>query len=152
MKNGTNENCAVLGFLESAGAAALESRRLRRRLDGLSERRAKLRTQSGAVARKLGKLIDAECERELAVVKQELESYQQVEAFLARVPDRIHRTILRRRYLDVGLSWTEIQDKLAEDGLLYSQRHIIRLHTQAVKAAQMLWSMEGEEGEDKKRR
>ena len=152
MKQEMHKEDSVLMFLESAGAAALESRRLQRRLDGLSQRRARLRLQKGAAARKLTKLIDEERERELAVTQRELESYRQVESFLEKIPDGMHRTILRRRYLDVGRSWTEIHDQLAEDGLFYSGRHIMRLHTQAVAAAQMLWNKEREEGAGKERR
>lgn len=152
MRSEMREEASVLNFLESAGAAALESRRLRRRLDGLGERRSQLRLRKGAAARRLARLLDEEQERELAAVKLELESYRKVEAFLARIPDGTYRTILRRRYLDVGLSWSEIRDRLEEDGLYYSERHIARLHTQAVEAAQTLWNREREEGEVKKRR
>lgn len=152
MRNETREEASVLSFLESAGAAALECSRLRRRLDGLGERREQLRQRKGTAARKIAQMLDEEHERELAAAEKELESYRRVEAFLNRIPDGTYRTILRRRYLDVGLSWTEIRDRLAEDGLYYSERHITRLHTQAVEAAQMLWNREREEGEGGKRR
>ena len=152
MRNGMNEKQTVVGFLESAGAAAMESRRLQRRVESLTEQQSKLLSRKGAAARKLTRLIDTERTRELALMEQELESYRAVEKFLAKIPDGAHRTILRRRYLDVGLSWTEIRDRLAQDGLYYSQRHIIRLHTQAVEAASELWNTVGEEGARKKRR
>ncbi len=152
MRNEMLEKASVVDFLESAGAAALESRRLRRRLDALSERRGKLRLQKGAAARRMTRLLDEEQERELAAAKKELENYRKVEAFLNRIPNVTYRTILRRRYLDVGLSWTEIRDRLEEDGVYYSERHIVRLHTQAVEAAQTLWNREREEGEAGKRR
>ena len=152
MRNETNDKAEVLGFLESAGTAALESRRLRRMMDGLGEQQGQLRLQKGAAVRTMARLLGEEQERTLAAAKKELESYRKVEAFLNRIPDGTHRTILRRRYLDVGLNWTEIRDRLAEDGLYYSERHIIRLHTQAVEAARMLWEREREEGESEKRR
>ncbi len=146
MKNSTIEMSAVVEFLESAGAATLETLRLRRRLEALETRRESLRLQNGAVARKLTRLIQDECGREADVMREELECYRRVEAFVARVPDRLHRTILRRRYLDVGKSWAEIRDELAKDGLYYSQRHLLRLHTDALEAAQRLWNMERREG------
>ena len=146
MKNATNKLCDVVDFLESAEAAALEVKRLRRRLDELKERRGQLQTQKGAVARKVAQRIADEQARELAVVSEELESYRRVEAFVAQMPEKTHRTILRRRYLDTGKSWTEIQDDLARDGLYYSQRHLLRLHTQALEAARELWEQEREEG------
>ncbi len=142
MRNATNEMYAMVQFLESAASATLEVRRLHRRLDALDERRENLRLEKGAVARKLSRLIDDERKRELTVVNEELESYRRVEAFVARVPKRVYRTILRRRYLDVGKSWTEIQDALADDGLFYSHRHLLRLHAEALEAAQKLWREE----------
>ena len=146
MKNAKNERCGVVEFLESAGAAALEERRLQRRVEALETRRSGLRVSNGAVARKLAQMILAEREREIEVVNEELESYRRVEEFVARVPGRVNRTILRRKYLDVGKSWTEIGEELARDGLYYSQRHLLRLHTQAVEAAGKLWDEErGEE-------
>lgn len=152
MRSEMREEASVLNFLESAGAAAMESRRLRRRLEVLDERRSQLRMRKGTAARKLARMLDEEQDRELAVTRKELESYREVEAFLDRIPDGTYRTILRRRYLDVGLSWSEIRDRLEEDGLYYSERHIVRLHTQAVEAAQTLWNREREEGEIRKRR
>ena len=146
MKNATNKPCDVVDFLESAEAAALEVKRLRRRLDELKERCGQLQTQKGAVARRIAQRIADEQARELAVVSEELESYRRVEAFVAQMPEKTHRTILRRRYLDTGKSWTEIQDDLARDGLYYSQRHLLRLHTQALEAARELWEQEREEG------
>lgn len=146
MKIAENEKCAVVEFLESAEAATLEGRRLQRRLETLETRRDGLKIRGGAVARKLEKLILAEREREVALVHEELENYRRVEAFVARVPGRVNRTILRRKYLDVGRSWTEIGEELARDGVFYSQRHLLRLHAQAVEAAQKLWDEErGEE-------
>ena len=147
MKNAENERCGVVEFLESAEAAVLEGRRLQRRLEVLEARRSSLRVRNGAVARKLAQMIIAEREREIAVVNEELENYRRVEAFVARVPGRVNRTILRRKYLDVGKSWTEIGEELAQDGLYYSQRHLLRLHTQAVEAAGKLW--DEERGEEK---
>lgn len=143
MKNAENEMRTVVDFLESAGAATLELKRLRRRLDALDERRGNLQKRKGAAEKKIARLIADERERELTVVGEELETYRRVEKFVARVPEGTHRTILRRRYLDIGKSWDEIRDELAEDGLIYSQRHLQRLHTEALEAAQKLWDEEG---------
>ena len=142
----------VVTFLESAQSAALESRRLRRRMQELNERREKLKKRRGAVARKLEKLIAEESRREFAVACEEMERYRSVEQFLARIPGRLHRTILRRWYLETGANWEEIGRLLEEDGAAYSVRHLIRLHAEALDAARMLWEKEGEEGGKKKRR
>ena len=87
-------------------------------------------------------MIASEREREAQLIGEELKRYRCVEAFIARVPQQAQQTILRRRYLDIGKSWDEIRDDLARDGVLYSPRHLQRLHTQALRAAQMLWDEE----------
>ena len=89
-----NESCAVVDFLESAAAAALEVRRLHRRLEGLDERRGKLRIQKGAAAKKIEKMLATEREREVQLIGEELKRYRRVEEFVARVPERAQRTIL----------------------------------------------------------
>ena len=152
MKSAEIEVRAVVDFLESASAATLEVKRLHRRLEALDERRGKLRAQSGATAKRITKLLALEREREVLLIGEELANYRRVEEFLARVPEMTHRTILRRRSLDVGKSWDEIRDDLAADGLFYSPRHMQRLHTQALEAAQKLWTTEREEGTVRERR
>ena len=152
MKNAGNEMRTVVDFLESAEAAVLELKRLRRRLDALDKRRGELCDRRGAAAKKLTQMIVNERARELELVGEEIENYQLVEKFVARLPESAQRTILRRRYLDVGKSWEEIREELAKDGLYYSQRHLQRLHAQALEAAQKLWNQEGEEGKTKERR
>lgn len=152
MKNATDSTEEMMTFLESAYAASLESRRLQRRLKELGERREKLKNRRGTVARKLEKLLAEESKREFAVACEEMECYRRVERFLSRIPGKLHRTILRRRYLESGSNWVEIGRTLEEDGAAYSVRHLIRLHAEALEEAWLLWKQEGEEGTTGKRR
>ena len=144
MKNETNEAYAVEGFLESATAAAMESKRLERRIDELDKRLGALRRRKQrTAAKRLSELLGEEMQRERQQIGREMEQYRRVEAFLDRIPDGMCRTILKRRYLEVGVNWTEIQDGLAQDGMFYSQRHLVRLFTRALEQAQRLWDGEG---------
>lgn len=152
MKNAMNEATDVMDFLESAQAAALEGRRLRRRLMELSQRRNALKKQRGEAARKLDRLLEEERKREYAVAGEEMKCYRAVEAFVSRVPDGMHRTILRRRYLDTERSWPKISQSLAADGVSYSERQLARLHAEAVEVARRLWEQGGKEGTVRKRR
>lgn len=152
MKNEMNEFHSVEAFLESAEIATLEVKRLQRRLAELTQRQGDLRPRKDAAARRLIRMIDAACKREAELVSRELEVYRSVEEFVARVPGRTNRMILRRRYLEPGLNWTEVRDLLEKDGVIYSMRQLTRLHTQAMEEARKLWETEGEEGAVKKRR
>ena len=152
MKNAMNETTNVLEFLESAQMAVLERKRLQRRMTELAQRRDQLKLQRGEAARKLRRLLEEERKREFAVVSGELECYRNVETFVSRIPGRVHRTILRRRYLDAEQSWPKIRKSLAEDGMIYSERHLARLHAEALEEARKLWEQGGEEGMAKKRR
>lgn len=152
MKNAMHEADDVMEFLESAQTAALEGKRLRRRLAELARRRDALKKQKGEAARKLDRLLEEERKREFALAGGEMNQYRSVEAFVSRIPGNLHRTILRRRYLDVEQSWAKIRKSLAEDGMFYSERHLLRLHAEAVEEARKLWEQGGKEGTVKKRR
>lgn len=152
MTHERNEQRALLEFLETAGAAALESCRVQRRLDELKNRRDALKTRKGVTARRMKNMLEAEYKREFEVLTKELDSYRRVEAFIDRIPDSFHRLVLRRRYLDRAKNWNEIRIVLEQDGLRYSPRHLTRLHTEAMEAACLLWNREREEEHDKERR
>lgn len=152
MKNAMNDEQAVLEFLESAGMAMLENRRLQRRLDSLKDRRDALQSRRSKAARKLKEQLEAEYKRELDVMERELDSYRRVEEFIARLPGSVHRMILRRRYLETWNSWNEVQMVLAADGLNYSLRHLGRLHMGALEKARLLWIREREEESNRERR
>ena len=67
-----------------------------------------------------------------------LESEKKVGELLERIPDEIQRTILRLRYLQL-LSWPEIQNKLEEQNIYYSFRHLHNIHDKGMEIAGQLW-------------
>ena len=62
-----------------------------------------------------------------------------VEQFVKLIPTDKHRIILRLRYIDL-LHWPEVQDRLKEYSLYYSERQIFRLLGDALEAARKLWA------------
>lgn len=152
MRDATNDHQDMLEFLESAGIAALEHKRLQRRLESLEGRWNALQSHRDTAARKLKKMLEAEHKRELEMLGKELEMYHRAEAFIACVPGSEYRMVLRRRYLEAERSWKKIREVLAGDGVCYSQRHIARLHLEALEEARLLWTKEREEGAGRERR
>lgn len=152
MRCAMNHETQLQTFLESAQEAALEQRRLQRRQEELERRYAALANHRSAVARRLKAKLSAEHRREADLVGRELEQYRRVESFIAKLGASSHRTILRRRYLEIGGGWSEVRSRLAEDGLVYSPRQLLRLYAEAMEAARLLWMEEGEEESDRERR
>lgn len=68
-------------------------------------------------------------------VKQELA----VEQFVASLDNDLHRIILRLKYIDL-LHWPQVQAKMEERGIYYTERHILRLHGDALQAARAKWA------------
>lgn len=66
-----------------------------------------------------------------------LRSEVEVERFLSKIEDPNQRVILRMRYADC-MRWPEVQEKLQEDGVYYSERQIFRLHGEALQTARKL--------------
>jgi hypothetical protein len=71
----------------------------------------------------------------------------EISAFIDRVEGFTYRTILSLRYVD-GLSWPEVTAHLESWGVWYSERHVTRLHGQALAAARRLWAREHKEGKE----
>lgn len=66
---------------------------------------------------------------------------REVEDFIARLPDRLYREILSRRYIDC-LRWPKVLEKLQDQGDYYEERQMFRLHGRALNAARKLWEEE----------
>ena len=132
-------------FLASATAARLEADRHARRVAALDSRCARVTASlhagpggGQADAEALwAALCDARTEAAQAV-RAEMDRYRAVENFIARLQDPTHRSILALRYLE-GLNWIQVQHRLAEHGSVYSERHVTRLHGQALQAARLIW-------------
>lgn len=77
-------------------------------------------------------------------VRREVE----VDAFIASLEQDLHRMVLRLKYVDL-LHWPQVQLKLEEKGIYYSERQIYRLHGEALQAARARWAeLHPEEGEE----
>lgn len=143
-----NENkvptAEVRRFLESAGEALLECKRIARRVEQLSLRCEKLVRSEGVgnpseTLRELWRLLEEERVRETEAVRYEMRRYREVEDFIAALPDPTARTILRRRYLDGDTTWVRICFRLERDGVYYSERQVYRLYEQAMATAASLF-------------
>ena len=83
--------------------------------------------------------LAAERELELAAIREEHRKYHEIEACIAELSKREHRTVLRLRYLR-GLDWGPIQREMARDGLYYSDRHVYRFHEDGLRELlQTVW-------------
>lgn len=134
-------------FLRSVSHARLEQQRLERRVAELDARCTKITptwgdTEGGGgdAQRQWANLAD---ERRRLVEQQETaaELERQVQAFLNRVTPTVYRDILTLRYIDLR-NWVQIEQMLYRSGNAYSDRHIYRLHGQALDAARALWDLD----------
>lgn len=137
-------------FLESAGEALLEAKRVQRRVAQLSLQCEKLVRADGIAnpspqLQELWMLLEEERVREVEAVRHEMRRYREVEDFIASLPDPTARTILRRRYLDGDTTWVRICYVLQRDGVYYSERQVYRLYQAAMKAAQTIWQSGAEQ-------
>ena len=57
---------------------------------------------------------------------------REVEAVIAQVEDPVCRAVLSLRYISL-LRWSEIQDRLEQQKLFYSQRQIFNLHNRGLE-------------------
>ena len=109
---------------------------MRRELDALNARYARL---------------CAEKKRTNAALYRSRTDREQMERFLATLPNERDRELLRLRYAE-GLTVRQTQQALAERGVFYGQRHLERLLSEAEQAADALWTdwMEQEVRNDRK--
>jgi hypothetical protein len=138
-------NDPVLDFLSSAIEAKLEIIRHRMRAEELESRCTKVTASMSGMpgggnsdAQLLWSTLVDERDKERAAEKRETEVYRSVENFISEIPNKTYRAILKLRYLN-GLEWVNVQMKMYEAGIFYSERHIYRLHDCAIEAARELW-------------
>lgn len=67
-----------------------------------------------------------------------------VEAFISRLPDARHRTILRLRYVDL-LPWRAVLEEMQSYGMYYSERQMYDLHRAGLRAAKRQWNEQRED-------
>lgn len=73
---------------------------------------------------------------------------KEVEDFINKLDDVRHRAVLSLHYVDL-MKWPRVVDEMEKCGLYYSDRHIFRLHGDALQAARNLWdSLHPKEGDE----
>ena len=63
----------------------------------------------------------------------------EVENFISRLTDVRHRAVLTLYYVNL-MTWPRVVKELEKCGIYYSERHVFRLHGEALQAARALWS------------
>lgn len=141
----------AVDVLRSAREAKFEYKRLRLRVEEL-ESRAERMTASmsgmpgggGAGMEQLWATLADEREKMAAASEKELRRYGEAERLIKKLNDPVHRIILRLRYLS-GMNWTQVHFRMHREGFCYTERHITRLHGEALKAVRRLWKEEHDE-------
>ena len=65
----------------------------------------------------------------------------EVEAFLNLIPSRVFRLLLQFKYVDLN-TWPQVTERLQEHNIFYVQRHVERLHGDALEEARAIWRAE----------
>ena len=138
---------SVVDFLRSAVESRLDIKRHRRRMALLESQCTRVTASlsgmpggGGDVHSKeslWATLADAR-EEEERLIRAEIEQHKSVELFIRYIPNPMHRSLLRLRYLE-GMSWTRLQFALCDEGIYYSDRHLRRIHDAALASAEELW-------------
>lgn len=79
------------------------------------------------------------CQAELNSLWEERNKQQEIAEFINLIPGDTERFVLQFRYLDY-LSWPRICVMLEGVGIYYSERHIKRLHKQAIISAAKIYN------------
>lgn len=140
-------------FLLSVSHARFEQSRLAVRVAELDTRCTKITPAwgdteggSGDAQRQWAILAD-ERRRLVEQLESAVEQEHRVQAFLDRVRPTVYRDILTLRYVDLR-NWVQIEHQMHRIGHAYSDRHIYRLHEQALKAARKLWESDRDTGKE----
>lgn len=135
---------AFMEFLLSVGHARFEQNRLAVRVAELDARCTKITPAwgdtegGGGDAQRQWAILADEHHRLVEQLEAAVEQERRVQAFLDRVRPTVYRDILTLRYVDLR-NWVQIEQMLYRSGNAYSDRHIYRLHGQALDAARALW-------------
>ena len=143
MYNRPTDPCRA--FLDSYREAKFEVRRLGEKLQQLTARVTKMTAtlsdepKGGGADR--NQLLAAFADATASVQKKycaAIKRQQDVENFIDSVGGDLNRIILRLRYVEL-MRWPDIQKKMEEANLYYTDRHLFRLHGEALNAARREW-------------
>lgn len=152
MPYSTNTKDPVREFLDSVRTARVEYNRLSEKIRGLEAQCMSVTATlsatpgggGGGDAEKMWAALADESARLYPLLKAAMEQERRVENFIDRIPNDSYRLMLKLRYLDC-LSWERVQELLSRSGVFYSDRHIYRLHGEALEAARRLWAQDNKE-------
>lgn len=65
----------------------------------------------------------------------------EVEQFLNLIHNRVYRVILQLRHVDL-LEWPQVMERLPKYKIFYGERHVHRLHGDALEEARAIWRAE----------
>lgn len=71
--------------------------------------------------------------------KEAADKEREVEDFIGRLADVRHRAVLTLYYVNL-FTWPRVVQEMEKCGLYYSERHVFRLHGDALQAARTLWA------------
>lgn len=134
-------------FLESVKDARFVQRRCERKLEELDSRCTAMTARITGVPGGGGDVHKDDALIALAQTRAELKEAQalaslrerEVERFINGLPDVRHRVILTLYYVDL-LTWPRVVEEMGKCGLYYSERHVFRIHGEALQAARELWA------------
>ena len=137
----------VREFLESVRDARFALRRSELKLEELAAQSTSMTARitgalgGGGDVHKDSALIALAMAREsLEQTKAEAEAQVlKVEEFISKLPDVRHRAVLTFYYVHL-FKWPRVVEEMEKCGMYYSDRHIFRLHGDALQAARTLWA------------
>lgn len=142
-----NRGDPVREFLESVRDARFEVRRSEIKLEELEAQSTSITARmtgmpggGGDVHKDHALIALAMARSALEITRAEAEAkVREVEWFINLLPDVRHRAVLTFYYVHL-FKWPRVVEELEKCGMYYSDRHIFRLHGDALQSARMLWA------------
>ena len=139
-------NQELKAFLESVSVSRTEQERLRERIAELESRCTKITasltgmpSSGNADAQRQWAALADEKSRLVKQLQREMQKARRVEEFLLRLPVRLYRDVLMRRYVNLQ-TVPKITEALAHSGKKRSQRQVERIISNAEREAERLWN------------
>ena len=141
-------NEELKAFLGSVAVSRTEQERLRERIIELECRCTKITasltgmpSSGNADAQQQWAALADEKERLAKQLQREVQRARGVEEFLQRLPVRLYRDVLMRRYVNLQ-TVPKITEALAHSGKKRSQRQVERIICNAEREAEKLWNLD----------
>ena len=137
----------VREFLESVKDARFNQRRCELKLEQLAAQCTSMTAKitgvpgGGGDVHKdgpLASLAQARVDLRNAYLEAERKE-KEVEDFISLLPDVRHRAVLTLYYVNL-FKWPRVVEEMEKCGLYYSERHVFRLHGDALQQARVLWA------------